>query len=59
MKLTIFALILGIAIGYGYGFRDAKIHKKSIVERTIDRVGGKNRGAYNNDIDKASASAER
>jgi hypothetical protein len=59
MKLTIFALILGIAIGYGYGFRDAKIHKKSIVERTIDRVGGKNRGAYNNEIDKASASAER
>jgi hypothetical protein len=59
MKLTIFALILGIAIGYGYGFRDAKIHKKSIVERTIDRVGGKNRGAYNNDLDKASASAER
>ncbi|HVD05322.1 MAG TPA: hypothetical protein VNB89_04875 [Gemmatimonadaceae bacterium] len=59
MKLTIFALVLGIAIGYGYGFRDAKIHKKSIVERTIDRVGGKNRGAYNNDLDKASASAER
>jgi hypothetical protein len=59
MKLTIFALVLGIAIGYGYGFQDAKIHKKSIVERTIDRVGGKNRGAYNNDIDKASASAER
>jgi hypothetical protein len=59
MKLTVFALILGIAIGYGYGFRDAKIHKKSIVERTIDRVGGKNRGAYNNDLDKASASAER
>ena len=59
MKLTVFALVLGIAIGYGYGFRDAKIHKKSIVERTIDRVGGKNRGAYNNDLDKASASAER
>ena len=59
MKLTIFALVLGIAIGYGYGFRDAKIHKKSIVERTIDRVGGKNRGAYNNDLDKTSASAER
>lgn len=59
MKLTIFALILGIAIGYGYGFQDAKVHKKSIVERTIDRVGGKNRGAYNNDLDKANASAER
>jgi len=59
MKLTILALVLGIAIGYGYGFRDAKIHKKSIVERTIDRVGGKNRGAYNNDLDKTSASAER
>ena len=59
MKLTILALVLGIAIGYGYGFRDAKIHKKSIVERTIDRVGGKNRGAYNNDLDKTSAAADR
>jgi hypothetical protein len=59
MKLAFFALALGIAIGYGYGFQDAKVHKKSIVERTIDRVGGKNRGAYNNDLDKASASAER
>ena len=57
MKLAIFALAIGIAIGYGYGFKDAKIHKKSIVERTIDRVGGKNRGAYNNDIDKESSAA--
>jgi hypothetical protein len=59
MKLAIFALVIGIAIGYGYGFQDAKVHKKSIVERTLDRVGGKNRGAYNNDLDKASAAAER
>lgn len=59
MKLACFALALGIAIGYGYGFQDAKVHKKSIVERTIDRVGGKNRGAYNNDLDKSSAAAER
>ena len=59
MKLAIFALIIGIAIGYGYGWKDAKIHKKSVVERTLDRVGGKNRGAYNNDLDKSSAAAER
>ena len=59
MKLVILALVVGIAIGYGYGFKDAKIHKKSVVERTLDRVGGKNRGAYNNDIDKQSGAAER
>lgn len=52
MKLALFALLLGISIGYFYGFGDAKVYKKNVVERTIDKVGGKNRGRYNNDLDQ-------
>lgn len=52
MKLAFFALLLGISIGYFYGFGDAKVYKKNVVERTIDKVGGKNRGRYNNDLDQ-------
>lgn len=51
MKLALFALLLGIGIGYFYGFDDARHHQKNVVERTVDRVGGKNRGKYANDID--------
>ena len=46
------ALVIGIAVGYSYGFKDAKTHKQNIVERTVARVGGKNRGAYDTNLDK-------
>ena len=45
-------LAIGVAIGYGYGFQDAKKHQKSVVSRVLDRVGGSNRGKYDQDIDK-------
>ena len=48
----IFVLVLGLAVGYGYGFKDAKKHNKSVVSRVLDRVGGSNRGKYDQDIDK-------
>ena len=47
-----FALVVGISIGYFYGFDDAKKNDANVVERVVDRVGGSNRGKYNNDIDK-------
>ena len=59
MKLAIFALVLGISVGYFYGFDDAKHNKKNVVERTVDRVGGKNRGKYANDIDKRADAETR
>ena len=52
MKLFAFALILGISIGYFYGFADAQKHKHNVVSRTVDKVGGKNRERVGNDIDR-------
>ena len=39
-------LAIGVAVGYGYGWKDAQKNKKNVVERMVSRVGGKNRGAY-------------
>lgn len=47
-----FVLVVGISIGYFYGFDDAKKHDDNVVTRVVDRVGGSNRGKYNNDVDK-------
>ena len=55
-----FALVLvaGIAIGYFYGFDDAKKNDDNVVTRVVERVGGSNRGKYNADIDKKMQAAE-
>jgi hypothetical protein len=45
------ALVFGVAIGYGYGWKDAQVHEKNAVERLVERVGGENRGKVGNDID--------
>jgi len=52
-------LVVGIAIGYFYGFDDAKKHDVTVVERVVDRVGGSNRGKYGTDVDKQMEAAER
>ena len=59
MLKFIFVLVVGISIGYFYGFADAKKNDVTVVERIVDRVGGSNRGKYRADIDKQMESAER
>ena len=56
MKLALLALVIGISIGYFYGFDDARHNTKTIVERTVEKVGGKNRDRMSNDIDKRTES---
>ncbi len=48
-----FLIILGfgVAVGYGYGWKDAQQHDKNIAERLVDRVGGETRARMGNDID--------
>lgn len=58
MKL-LFILLVGIAIGYGYGFSDAQTHDKNIVSRLVDRAGGSHRDRYTNDIDARMDKATR
>jgi hypothetical protein len=45
------ALAFGVAIGYGYGWRDAQAHEKNVAERLVERIGGENREKVGNDID--------
>ena len=58
MKYVII-LAIGVAIGYGYGFKDAQVNKKSIVTRLVERVGGSNRDEFTNDIDGRMAKEGR
>ena len=45
------ALVFGVAIGYGYGWKDAQAHEKNAVERLVERIGGESRVMVGNDID--------
>lgn len=47
----IFALVVGVAIGYGYGWKDAQEHEKNMVERVVERIGGETRERLGNDVD--------
>ena len=55
----LFILAIGVAIGYGYGFKDARKNDENVVTRLVNRVGGDNRGKYRTDIDKHMQSFER
>lgn len=59
MLKLLLVLVIGIAVGYGYGFKDAKTHNQNILERTVQRVGGKNRGAYDTNLDKRTDAVMR
>jgi hypothetical protein len=52
------ALVIGIAIGYFYGFDDAKKHDENVVTRVVDRVGTTG-SKYQTDVDKQMDAAER
>lgn len=39
MKRVILALIIGVAVGYKWGFGDGTDGQPSIVERTLDKFG--------------------
>lgn len=46
MLKTLFILAVGVAIGYNYGYKDARAHDKTVYERTLDRVGAAAKGKY-------------
>lgn len=47
----IFALLVGVAIGYGYGWKDAQNNVKNVAERVVERIGGETRERLENDVD--------
>lgn len=52
------ALVVGISIGYFYGFDDAQKHDENVVARVVDKVGTKGE-KYRTDVDKQMEQAEK
>ena len=57
MKL-ILILIVGIIIGYAYGFKDAQTHRDHVVARLVGGIGGASRENVKGNIDKQIESAD-
>ena len=51
-------LVIGISIGYFYGFDDAKKRDENVVERVVERVGTTG-SKYQTDVDKQMDAAEK
>ena len=59
MKRFVALFLLGIVIGYFYGFSDAKSHRDNVVRRVVSTVGGSNRSKFSNVVDAKVEAAER
>lgn len=64
MFRRILILLIGIAIGYAYGFGDAQHHAEPVTSRVLDRMGGQVRDYANSEAtvgsdDSATVRAHR
>ena len=59
MLRMLIVLVVGLVIGYSFGFKDAKIHKNNIAVRMLDRAGGSTRDKVGSDVDKKMEQLER
>ncbi len=59
MYKLLFILALGVAIGYGYGWKDAQTHDKNVAERIVEQIGGDNRALVSGDVDAQMRAAEK
>ena len=59
MKGYVALFLLGIVVGYFYGFSDAKSHRDNVVRRVVSTVGGSNRSKLSNDVDARYEATER
>ena len=59
MLRLLIVLVVGLVIGYSFGFKDAKVHQKNIAVRMLDRAGGSTRDKVGADVDKKMEQLER
>jgi hypothetical protein len=57
LKLLVI-LVLGLVVGYSYGFRDAKKHDRTIFVRSVERIGGSSRDKVRSNVDSQMDSLE-
>jgi hypothetical protein len=51
MLKYVILLVIGVCVGYGLGFQDAKQNDENVVARLVMRVGGNNRNNVKTDVD--------
>ena len=51
MLKYVILLVIGVCVGYGLGFQDAKQNDENVVARLVQRVGGTNRDNVKTDVD--------
>jgi hypothetical protein len=51
MLKYVILLVIGVCVGYGLGFQDAKQNDENVVARLVTRVGGSNRENVKADVD--------
>lgn len=56
---TLLILVVGASLGYYLGYKDARTHDRSVVERALDGVAASSRGKYDSNVDKATESVDR
>ncbi|HXY30832.1 MAG TPA: hypothetical protein VEI06_08975 [Gemmatimonadaceae bacterium] len=59
MFRTAILIIVGVTIGYFYGFSDAQSHTDNLAVRVVNDIGGKNRASVRTDVDTKMDSVER
>lgn len=52
-------LVVGLIVGYSFGFKDAKAHDKNIASRAIGKIGGGSRDRVKSTVDEKMKEAER
>lgn len=59
MKKALVLLVVGVAVGYWWGFTDARTYHADVVTRLVQRVGGRTRSALGTNTDHLLDSLER
>lgn len=59
MSRIIFLLLVGMGIGYLYGWRDAQTNDEPAYARALSQVGGSTRGLVKSDVDAKMDAVER
>jgi hypothetical protein len=59
MVRIIMAIVIGIAIGYFVGFKDAQTNRQNFVERVISKTGGGLKGNIGTSADEQMEKVSR
>lgn len=59
MRKALLLIVIGVALGYTWGWRDAHTNESDIVTRIVSQVGGSTRANMRNDPDHLLDSLQR